>query len=59
MEITKQLEQARALGHDFVTGPVEINRDEAGNAVGLFCVCYVLEGGRWEGFVSEVSSRVR
>ena len=55
MEITKQLEQARLEGRVFVTGPVEINRDEAGNAVGLFRVCYALEGGRWEGFVSEVA----
>ena len=55
MEITKQLEQARLEGRDFVTGPVEINRDEAGNAVGFFRVCYALEGGRWEGFVSEVA----
>jgi len=55
MEITKQLEQARLEGRDFVTGPVEINCDEAGNAVGLFRVCYAFEGGRWEGFVSEVA----
>ena len=55
MEVTEQLEQARVEGRDFVTGPVEINRDEAGNAVGFFRVCYALEGGRWEGFVSEAA----